>query len=94
MIFKFFIKFFLVFFIFLNIFVKANDISSMSNISDAAGSSAQAARRSYWSLPPPPTPSRPITSHDFRLDRCISGLIASITPARLQNRAGATPACC
>ena len=43
MIFKFFIKFFLVFFIFLNIFAKANDISSMSNISEAAGSSAQAA---------------------------------------------------
>ncbi len=43
MTFKFVIKFFLVFFIFLNIFAKANDISSMSNISEAAGSSAQAA---------------------------------------------------
>ena len=43
MIFKFLIKFFLLFFIFLNIFAKANDISSMSNISEAAGSSAQAA---------------------------------------------------
>ena len=41
----------------------------------------------FTTTPPP----RPITSHDFRLDRCISGLIASITPARSRNRAGSTP---
>ena len=40
---KFIFKFFIIFLIFSNYFVKANDIASMSNISDAAGSSAQAA---------------------------------------------------
>ena len=38
-----------------------------------------------------PAPGQSRTSHDFRLDRCISGVIASITPARFDNRAGSTP---
>ena len=43
MILKIIIKTFLVFLLFFNISTKANDITSMSNISEAAGSSAQAA---------------------------------------------------
>ena len=40
---KIIIKTLLVFFLFSNISAKANDIASMANISEAAGSSAQAA---------------------------------------------------
>ena len=43
MIFKIIIKTFFIFFLFFNFFAKANDIASMANISEAAGSSAQAA---------------------------------------------------
>ena len=43
MLIKIIIKFLIVFFIFVNLTAKANDIASMSNISEAAGSSAQAA---------------------------------------------------
>ena len=43
MILKIIIKIFLVSLLFFNLSVKANDIASMSNISEAAGSSAQAA---------------------------------------------------
>ena len=49
MIFKFLIKFFLVFFIFLNIFVKANDISSMSNISEAAAIAVKVSEEGRYS---------------------------------------------
>ena len=40
---KIIIKILIVFFLFVNLTAKANDIASMSNISEAAGSSAQAA---------------------------------------------------
>ena len=40
---KIIIKTFLIFLLFLNFTVKANDVASMSEISEAAGSSAQAA---------------------------------------------------
>ena len=40
---KIIIKFLIIFFLFVNLTAKANDIASMSNISEAAGSSAQAA---------------------------------------------------
>ena len=43
MIIKILIKSFFLFLLFFNLFAKANDISSMANISEAAGSSAQAA---------------------------------------------------
>ena len=43
MIFKIIIKSFLIFFLLFNLVAKANDIASMSDISEAAGSSAQAA---------------------------------------------------
>ena len=43
MILKVIIKTFLIFFLFVQLSAKANDITSMSDISEAAGSSAQAA---------------------------------------------------
>ena len=43
MIFRIIVKTLFIFFLLFNFFAKANDIASMSNISEAAGSSAQAA---------------------------------------------------